>query len=79
MILVGLVTIGLKSTANSKINIQNIVLTDSTQKKVTDPVCKMKIKPTSAKTIVYSKLTYHFCSESCKQKFVAEPAEYIKK
>lgn len=79
IILIGLIAIGLKSKANWKINIENMALADSLQKKITDPVCKMNIKPTGAKIIVYSKLTYYFCSESCKQKFIAEPAKYIKK
>ena len=48
-------------------------------KKVVDPVCKMKIKANASKIAVYKKVTYNFCSESCKQKFVAEPAKYVKK
>lgn len=52
---------------------------DSTKKTLVDPVCKMKVKAETAKTMVYNKVTYNFCSESCKQKFVTEPAKYIKK
>ncbi|PWS29571.1 YHS domain-containing protein [Pedobacter yonginense] len=38
----------------------------------------MKVKPTSSKSTVYNKKTYYFCSESCKQKFVAKPTNYVK-
>lgn len=71
VILIGLTALSINSSANSK----NII--DSLQKKVADPVCK--IKPNSAKTAVYNKVTYYLCSESCKQKFLAVPAKYINK
>jgi YHS domain-containing protein len=79
VILMGLIAFGIKSNANSKIDKQRSVVADSVQKKVVDPVCKMKIKPIDAKTIIYDKVTYLFCSESCKQKFIAEPVKYVKK
>lgn len=78
IVLTGLMTFGIKSNANSKIDNQKLIFADSTQKKVTDPVCKMKIKLAGAKTTVYNKITYHFCSESCRQKFLAEPVKYVK-
>ncbi|WP_316843703.1 YHS domain-containing protein [Pedobacter psychrodurus] len=77
--LIGLTTIALKSNANSVMDGPKTNLIDSAKKVVVDPVCKMKIKAETAKTTVYNKVTYSFCSESCKQKFVAEPAKYIKK
>jgi YHS domain-containing protein len=79
VILMGLIAFGIKSNANSKIDKQRSVVADSVQKKVVDPVCKMKIKPAGAKTTTYNKITYLFCSESCKQKFIAEPVKYVKK
>lgn len=78
LILAGLTFLSLKSNAHSIIGIQKNALADTSQRKVIDPVCKMKINP-STKTTVYNKITYYFCSESCKQKFVAAPAKYIKK
>ncbi len=47
--------------------------------KVTDPVCHMQIEPEKAagKT-EYQGQTYWFCSESCKKKFEAKPAQYAK-
>jgi len=79
IILIGLATIAVKSNATSMIDAPKINLIDSAKKVVTDPVCKMKIKANASKTTIYNKVTYNFCSESCKQKFVAEPAKYVKK
>lgn len=77
IILVALITLGLKSNADPKIDYKEISFTDSVQKKVVDPVCKMKIKPNVAKSSVYNKTTYYFCSEGCKQKFMATPSKYV--
>ncbi|WP_446912194.1 YHS domain-containing protein, partial [Klebsiella pneumoniae] len=45
---------------------------------VTDPVCGMKVDPdTSQHRAVYGGETYHFCSESCRTKFTAEPEKYL--
>ncbi|MCZ4243709.1 YHS domain-containing protein [Pedobacter punctiformis] len=60
-------------TNNSKL------LTDTLKKDGIDPVCKMKVRAGNIKTATYDQLVYGFCSESCKQKFVKEPAKYIKK
>lgn len=79
IILIGLTTIALNSNANAVIDGSKTILIDSVKKVVVDPVCKMKIKANTSKTTVYNKVTYSFCSESCKQKFVAEPAKYVKK
>lgn len=68
----------LQSNVYAKDNFK-ITPRDSTQNKIVDLVCKMKIKPSSSKTAVSNKLTYYFCSESCKQKFIAEPSKYLKK
>lgn len=48
----------------------------------TDPVCGMQLDPSkpAPHQAGYNGTTYHFCSESCKIKFVANPAMYaIKK
>ena len=79
IILIGLATITFRSNANPIIDKQKIKLIDSAKKVSVDPVCKMKVKAGAPKTTVYNKVTYTFCSESCKQKFVAEPVKYIKK
>lgn len=78
VILIGLITLALKSNANPIIDGPKPNLIDSTKKVLVDPVCKMKVKAQTAKTTVYNKVPYSFCSESCKQKFVAEPTKYIK-
>ncbi|RZK67966.1 MAG: YHS domain-containing protein [Pedobacter sp.] len=52
--------------------------TDTLKKDSTDPVCGMKVKAGSTKTILYQKTVYGFCSESCKKRFNQEPKKYIK-
>lgn len=43
----------------------------------TDPVCKMKVEPAKAAAHVdYLGQEYHFCSDTCHQKFIAEPSQY---
>ena len=79
IILIGLITLSLKSNATPIINGSKTRPIDSAKKTMADPVCKMKVKAQTAKTAVYNKVTYSFCSESCKQKFVAEPTKYIRK
>ncbi len=45
---------------------------------VTDPVCGMSIDPaTAAVTADHEGATYHFCSSSCHETFVADPGSYI--
>lgn len=79
IILIGLTTLSLKSNATPIINGSKTGPIDSAKKATVDPVCKMKVKVQTAKTAVWNKVIYSFCSESCKQKFVAEPAKYVKK
>lgn len=65
---------------NSKIEVkQQQVLVDTLKKDGIDPVCKMKVKAGNTKTVVFNKVTYGLCSESCKKTFVADPKKYIKK
>ncbi|GGI26068.1 YHS domain-containing protein [Pedobacter mendelii] len=65
--------------AKASDNTMKNIVTDTVQTVHIDPVCKMKVKTTNAKNVVYNKTTYYFCAESCKQKFVAKPSNYIKK
>lgn len=45
---------------------------------VIDPVCLMKVKIANAKfQEVYKDKTYYFCSEGCKEQFLAEPEKYL--
>ena len=44
-----------------------------------DPVCGMKVDPATAKhKAEHAGETYYFCSGGCREKFVAEPARYLK-
>ncbi len=47
---------------------------------VTDPVCGMQIQPEQAAgQSTHEGQTYYFCSAGCKNKFDANPAQYVKK
>ncbi len=44
---------------------------------VTDPVCGMKIDTEdAAATVDYEGKTYYFCSQVCRDTFVADPASF---
>jgi YHS domain-containing protein len=44
-----------------------------------DVVCGMQVDPTKAAgTSEYQGKTYYFCAKSCKTKFDADPAKYVK-
>jgi P-type Cu+ transporter len=44
-----------------------------------DPVCGMTVDPATAKwTATHEEVDYFFCSGSCRDRFVAQPAAYIK-
>jgi Cu+-exporting ATPase len=44
---------------------------------VTDPVCGMNIDDREAAgTAEYEGQTYYFCSEACRDTFIADPAAY---
>jgi Cu+-exporting ATPase len=46
---------------------------------VTDPVCGMRIDDAEAAgTAEYEGTTYSFCSEMCRDTFVADPAAYAR-
>ncbi len=43
-----------------------------------DPVCGMQVDPTrSEHHATHAGIAYHFCSARCREKFVAEPANYV--
>ena len=45
---------------------------------VTDPVCGMKVDPTTTEHHAdHDGTTYHFCSGRCRERFVADPASYL--
>ncbi|HMS43914.1 MAG TPA: HAD-IC family P-type ATPase, partial [Pyrinomonadaceae bacterium] len=51
---------------------------ETTVTKVKDPVCGMTIAAESAAgNIEYQGETYYFCSNSCKEKFEANPAQFV--
>src|SRR5690606_31480103 len=43
-----------------------------------DPVCGMTVKPTTAHRVMHEGHEVLFCSARCKDKFVANPAQYLK-
>lgn len=44
-----------------------------------DPVCKMQVDPQkSNERSEYQGQTYYFCSNECKEKFDANPAQYTR-
>jgi len=48
---------------------------------VTDPVCGMKVNPASAKggVFLHAGEAYYFCNPRCREKFSANPAQYLSK
>ena len=44
-----------------------------------DPVCGMTVDPSTAKggSATHAGLAYHFCSNGCREKFVANPQHYL--
>ncbi len=45
---------------------------------VTDPVCRMKIRPSEAVTsIEHDGTTYSFCSQDCADSFRESPQDYL--
>ncbi len=54
---------------------------DSTNQTMTrDPVCGMSVDPATAKySHVHEGATWYFCADDCRQQFVANPAQFLKK
>ena len=45
---------------------------------VEDPVCGMRLDPEdAAATAEHAGARYHFCSQTCHEAFVADPAAYV--
>ena len=48
------------------------------RRRVKDPVCGMDVDPEAGKpSAVHAGVTYHFCAERCRTKFLADPAIYL--
>lgn len=43
-----------------------------------DPVCGMTVTPGKAKSSVYDRHIYYFCSTICREKFESAPTTYLK-
>jgi Cu+-exporting ATPase len=43
---------------------------------VTDPVCGMTVDPVTALSVENDGRQVHFCSERCRDRFVADPAKF---
>ncbi len=49
-------------------------------KSATDPVCGMKVDPSSGKHVAeLDGTTFHFCSAGCRGKFTADPQKYLRR
>lgn len=45
-----------------------------------DPVCRMSVDPAKGtEPVVYRGVTYHFCSSTCRDRFVADPRRYVQR
>ncbi len=42
-----------------------------------DPVCGAEVTAESEWTAEYEGVTFYFCSEDCRDKFIAEPGKYL--
>jgi Cu+-exporting ATPase len=42
-----------------------------------DPVCGMEVTAESEWTAEYEGVTFYFCSEGCRDKFIEEPGKYL--
>lgn len=52
--------------------------TAAAQAKAIDLVCEMEIETAGAISLAHDGKTYHFCSESCRQRFKEDPDKFIK-
>lgn len=41
------------------------------------PVCGMQVDQQTAPSAAYDDQTYYFCSEGCRDQFVADPGNYV--
>ncbi len=83
IIIIASLIIATATMVNATIPSKNLktkeLATDTLKKDSIDPVCKMKVKLGTTRTNTFEKVTYGFCSESCKKKFMLAPKKYIKK
>ena len=42
-----------------------------------DPVCGMKVEPRAQYTHTHENVTYGFCSQTCRERFEQQPAEFL--
>ena len=42
-----------------------------------DPVCSMEVTAESEWTAEYEGVTFYFCSQDCRDKFIEEPGKYL--
>lgn len=53
-------------------------MTGTSVRIVEDPVCGMRLDPEdAAATAEHDGATYYFCSQTCYEAFVVEPAAYV--
>ncbi|MBT8371117.1 MAG: YHS domain-containing protein [Desulfobacterales bacterium] len=53
--------------------------TSNTEHNFIDPVCQMKVaKGSKVPSFVFQSETYHFCANSCRNAFMADPQKYLK-
>ena len=51
---------------------------DGDREKVTDPVCNMTfVAKKAVATADHAGVTYHFCTEACKNLFTRDPERYV--
>jgi YHS domain-containing protein len=50
-----------------------------TEQNFVDPVCRMKVaRGGKVPSFVFQSETYHFCADSCRDAFMADPKKYLK-
>jgi len=53
-------------------------MSESSQERVTDPVCGMQIRSDKAAArTVHDGTAYFFCAEACRRQFELEPERYV--
>jgi trehalose synthase len=43
-----------------------------------DPVCGMRIDPTTARALTYGERTHYFCSRTCEEEFARDPERFVR-
>jgi YHS domain-containing protein len=53
--------------------------TSNAEHNFVDPVCRMKVaRGGKVPSFVFQSETYHFCADSCRDAFMADPQKYLK-